>query len=694
LADQVQLDRVSNTVLANLQRAKACLDDRQWSEGVETLRQVMETSGGMLMGVTERRYVSVRDYCHLRLSQMPSEALALYRSRIDPVAQKWYEDGIRRLDRQSLVQVVEQAFASSVGDRALMALGEMALESGDYAAARSYWERILPVHPPEGVPVTWLAYPDSRIDPAAVRARLVMVSILEGATQRARGELDQFARLHREARGQFGGQEVGYLPALEWLLAENAPDRRVQPDGDWPTFAGCAERSRMAAAVADVGRVAWRRPLRPEPAERASVPRPRPRVADDAAAPLSCYPGVAGNLVAAATSSEVLVFDVRNGRPAWGGPVAAYRDQLDEATASPDPFDALGTPRWTVTIYGGRLLARVGSSVTGRPQNSTFRGHPAALVCLDLAAEGRLLWKMAPEEGWAVEGSPLAEGANVYVAMRRSDIRPQAHVACLDAQTGQLRWRRFICAAETPARGMLHECTHNLLTLAGDTLYYSTNLGAVAALSTMDGQIRWLSLYPRARQGDTARLAPHWHRELTPCLYHRGTLLVAPADSPRIFCLDASTGQILWQTGTQVEDAVHLLGATDDWLIASGQRLYWISLKPAGQGRVERVWPQGSERLGYGRGIIAGGRIYWPARGKIYRFNLKSGQPEKILDLAPLGLQGGNLVVAGGRLLVATPSELVALDWRAGSKPAEAELAEHASGASSAAQRFRFDAVR
>jgi outer membrane protein assembly factor BamB len=679
LSEQVQLDRADNAVLTNLGRAKACLDDHQWAEAVETLRQVMESSGGMLIAVTDRRYISVRDYCHLQLSQMPAEALALYRSRIDPVARQWYEDGVRRLDRQSLLNVVEQAFASGYGDQALLALGEMSLESGDYGSARTCWERILPVRPPDGTSNTWLAYPDSRIDRAAVLARLVMVSILEGATERARSELAQFVRLHAQARGVIAGQEVTYQSVLESLLAENTIGRRARPDNDWPTFAGCARRSREAAGLIDVGRVAWRRPLHAEPAERIEPRAPVAHAAEDASAPLSCHPVVSGDLVAAVTNSEILVFDALTGKPAWGSPVAAaYRDQSDEAPAPVDPSDALGTPRWTATIQGGRLFARVGSSVTNRPPNSTFRGRPASLVCLDLAAEGRLLWKMTPDEGWAVEGAPLSDGAHVYVAMRRSDIRPQAHVACFDAQTGQLRWRRFVCAADSPARGVLHERTHNLLTLAGDTIYYSTNLGAVAALNTADGQIRWVSLYPRSRQGDANRLATHWRRDLTPCLYHRGTLLVAPADSPRIFCLEASTGQILWQTGTQVEDVVHLLGATDDWLIAAGHRLYWINLKPAAQGRVERVWPQGNERLGYGRGVLADGRVYWPVRGKILRFNLRTGEPEKTIDLAPLGVPGGNLVAAGGRLLVATPHELVGLDWRPGKKPSEPGLASHA----------------
>jgi len=36
----------------------------------------------------------------------------------------------------------------------------------------------------------------------------------------------------------------------------------------------------------------------------------------------------------------------------------------------------------------------------------TFESQTGNLICLDLAAEGRLLWKITPEEGWAFEGTP------------------------------------------------------------------------------------------------------------------------------------------------------------------------------------------------------------------------------------------------------------------------------------------------
>jgi outer membrane protein assembly factor BamB len=234
-------------------------------------------------------------------------------------------------------------------------------------------------------------------------------------------------------------------------------------------------------------------------------------------------------------------------------------------------------------------------------------------------------------------------------------------VACFNAQTGHRRWRVFVCGAETRARGMFPDHTHNLLTLQHQTLYYNTNLGAVAAISARDGRLRWVSLYPRAREGNLQKPAPHWGRDLNPCLFHRGTLLVAPSDSPRIFALDAGTGQILWQTGTEVQDVVHLLGATTEHLIAGGKKLYWIGLKGEERGRVKHVWPDGPEKPGSGRGVLAGNSVLWPAGKKIYLFDQKTARPKKVIDLAARGASGGNLLLADGHLLIATGTELIAL---------------------------------
>jgi cellulose synthase operon protein C len=260
LSDAVQLDQIDQALRAQLDRAAVLLADRQWDEGVELLRQLAETSEGKLIDVAPHRFIPLREWCQLRLAALPPEALKLYRARVDSVAQRWYEQGIAARDRKLLQNVVDQAFASSFGDDALMALGDMSLESGDTAAARWQWQRVVPVTPsakPDAaaqprhgsdLPLdAWPSYPDTNLDLAAVRARLVLASILEGAADRAKAELAAFTKLHPDAQGTLGGRRGRYAALLESLLTESLSWPALRSAPGWPTFAGNPQRNKTAA---------------------------------------------------------------------------------------------------------------------------------------------------------------------------------------------------------------------------------------------------------------------------------------------------------------------------------------------------------------------------------------------------------------------------------------------------------------
>ena len=150
---------------------------------------------------------------------------------------------------------------------------------------------------------------------------------------------------------------------------------------------------------------------------------------------------------------------------------------------------------------------------------------------------------------------------------------------------------------------------------------------------------------------------------MNPCLVHKGLIIVAPTDCDRLFALDAATGLVVWSTPPQqAVDAVHLLGVGSERLIASGDRIYWIDIR---DGQISTSFPaQVEEGLrGYGRGLLAGGSVYWPTRDKIYVFAQDgSRQVRQPIDLAPLGLTGGNLVLAEDVLLIAAANELVAFN--------------------------------
>ncbi|MEX0977559.1 MAG: hypothetical protein WDZ48_01830, partial [Pirellulales bacterium] len=295
LSSSVSLDEADSSVRTHLERVKAYVADGQWDEAVESLRGLLEGDAKMI-AITPRRYVNLADYCQVQIASLPSDALALYRQRVDALAQDWYDQALAQRDADGLADIVDKAFCSSWGDDALWALGELELEQGHYSAARHYWEQLIEVPPGrisaalftaarkrpdlpaevasqldkwyvlddgaaepfyrmhvQGIlpdeasaslisfwkgsrlPFTRLAYPDTTLPRAEIRARLILVSIMEGSTRRARDELAALEQLHPGATGQLAGRTVNLAETLTAMVtaAESWPD--VALADDWPT---------------------------------------------------------------------------------------------------------------------------------------------------------------------------------------------------------------------------------------------------------------------------------------------------------------------------------------------------------------------------------------------------------------------------------------------------------------------------
>ncbi len=410
----------------------------------------------------------------------------------------------------------------------------------------------------------------------------------------------------------------------------------------------------------ELGVLRWRQPLEPAPAPDFSYTVRR--VAERKDAMLSYHPLLVDGLVLVNNANEILAFNAQTGAPAWSDDPAIFKYHPPGAQPS-GRHSSLGAARFTMTVFRRRLYARMGNPVTGGVNDMFGQPRPGFLICLDLEAQGKVLWdsrrSLPREEGWTFEGSPVTDGVNVYVAMRRSGVQPQAYVACLDAEQGRLRWRRLICSAESPAQGQAEEITHNLLTLDHGTLYYNTNLGAIAALDARDGQPKWISRYRRVKSIDVNDRAKHLYRDLTPCLYDRGVVYAAPADCREVLAFDASNGLLMWHA-PHPEDAVHLLGVGGGNLIVSGDKLWWLDARTGKA--VRDPFPASSQPKGFGRGVLAGDLVYWPTQTMIYVFDRATGQPTATIELSTRGthIGGGNLLVNGDSLLIACSSELLA----------------------------------
>jgi len=680
LSQNTQLELVDGTTRTRLAQLDDYIREKQWDELISILTSLIEAEDRRLFPISPARLVPVADYCRIRLAQLPAEALKIYREKVDPAAVELFEDAKRQQLPELYRSVVERAFASSVCDRALMALGDLAIERGLYATARAYWQMVLPMD--AELPEAWRLWPtvaDTKIDPALVRARLVLASILEGDLPRAQAEWNAFAELHPEATGFFAGEEQPLVPLLGRLLTEaQKPSGGSAPSvhasrAEWPTTAGSQDRFRVISGHLLPLGLAWQLSLPSigsgNPMIGLTSARSFRAAGNAGRDPLSFHPVAVGPNLFLATPQEILAWNLATGEPAWPGGPVIYRDPETQELGS---FDAsvgfLGIPQYTLTVYGSRLFARMGSPVTIRPPEG--RGAPlavSALVCLDLDAQGRLVWRQTPpEKNMVFEGTPVCDGDRVFTVLRRNEIQTQIWVAAYEAATGRLLWKQLLCMGEPLGRLTIPEASHILLTLAEEILFVSTNLGAVVALST-DGRIRWVVTYPRQRRVDLAELAPHWFRQPNYVVFHRGILYAAPADTPKILAIDAMSGQLLWYTDDETTSATFLLGVHGDRLIAGGGRLFWIGISGEERGRVLACWPDSSETPGYGRGTIVGQNVLWPAQDRLYVFDATDARPRAVIPLAPAEAEGGNLLIARGYLVVTGSQKLSVFRLQAGS---------------------------
>jgi outer membrane protein assembly factor BamB len=176
--------------------------------------------------------------------------------------------------------------------------------------------------------------------------------------------------------------------------------------------------------------------------------------------------------------------------------------------------------------------------------------------------------------------------------------------------------------------------------------------GILAACDTETGELQWAATYPISTERLGSDDAP------SALVYCGGRVFAKPRDSNQLMAFHAGEGRLLWSLDSPSRIR-HLLGVVEGRLIASGDHLWGIE---AATGRAWRFGFDDPEGYGFGRGTIAGGRIYWPTHEDLFVVNAMSGQLlDRILMNPASGITGGNLTIAGDRLIIAGPSTLTML---------------------------------
>jgi outer membrane protein assembly factor BamB len=596
----------------------------------------------------------------------------MYRARVDVQAEKWLQDGLANRDARPLRRVVEEAFCSRPGARALDVLGDLAFERGDFDQARSWWGMLIaPVDRDGEKPA--LVYPDPALDLARVQAKQILARVFAGEPEQAERELELYRKRHPGSAGLLGGRQGVYADLVQSFLEPAGGKGPAAEATEWPTFAGAASRNRTLPDAPSrrlwAGGPTWR--VRLDDGNARAVADPPLLTSAKSTSQLPMHPIIQGGKVFVADTRQVLGFHLRTGQLLFRH-VEAQAPQDRSGKSSTDLVT-----KHTLTISENRIYACVGAALLG-PGKEGARVEPGAsyLICLDVPADARAVGgPVSLQERWRVqadgprgvptvfEGAPLLHQGSVLVALTGlAGVRAQTSIACYDAATGALRWRQDLCDSPEYEDQPAPRNRRQLLTLAGTQVVYCSHAGALVALDALTGRRTWAVRYPV--RGPRLSDSESSSRDAGPCVYDGSRLFAAPADSDRVLCLDPQTGRVLWERdGVELTE---LLGVARRRLIFTTPNGIRALNAATGSDRGGWTQPDEGKLPGRGRGFLAAGWVFWPTqdpRLPLRALNVEDGSQERGSDaFEPTELRtlvAGNFAVGGGCLVSADAEELL-----------------------------------
>lgn len=689
-AQEPQRERIENPLAITIEEGLKHVANQKWVDAIELFQRAIDTSGDELVPIDHYQWHRVRWVIHREIARMPEAGREVYRRRVDGPARQRLEEAKRDRDFESMRRIPRDWFNSRPTEEALNLLAEEAFLHGDFASAERYWRMIhRPASVRERADSSELIYPDPSSDPAAIRARLILIQLFREELREAEAELIAFRKVHPDASGYLAGKRGPFAETLEAIL-KNPAARRLSParrgESDWPTFAGDPSRDSQTFGAKPYQlpeTPTWRIdiPTVPLPGGRRHEPDDLPSRSSDHVRSLAFHPIQWNDYLLFCDAARIWAIDAKNGQ---------FADvfQIDDKPANvfdltklvkvpifdaqlPSRLDS----RYTLTLSGGAVYARCGAQRFAMP-TSEARDIDSFIVCLAPVKDSpqpRLAsrWVLQPRQDrpdapLIFEGTPVVQGDQLFVgATRMQGGEFVCYVACYEGLQGRsvprLSWIREV--GKHSIQSGLPRSRAELLTLAESSLFYCSPSGTVMSIDPKTGRPNWEFRYPK-RNRDRVRDAIYG-RDLCPCVVGEGRVFVAPPDAERVFALDAFTGRLLWQSRNL--EVIHLLGVSRGNVICTLDRpirgICGLDVE-SGTDRYPDGWLQhdGDGEATFGRGFISDGVVYWPTKGGLHFLNAEDGAPlrqplvprDGYLAIEPFG----NLIPTENGMFVATPTQI------------------------------------
>jgi cellulose synthase operon protein C len=676
--DSAQLP-VSSDIAKSLEVLDELLVAEQWQQAIELLTHILDDQSANLVPVAtpiaaadkpqtgplpqpHKQYRHAGDIATQSLSHLPVSTIKQYQATAERQATLWWHAWEETGDAEFLHRIVRRSPLTGKALSAQLALGDAAWDRGDYSLAKHYWQELMAIanDPPAASTDEEVQATKLRADAPLISARLVLATLFNGQLHAAAAELKAYQLRYPQASGTLAARTGPLSIILQEIFDKRRKDASLNLLANQQSHVGLPRWSFELPTTSQVAssKTIW---LKNQP------PHMIPTISD--------LEG--GTSVVFANDGQTITgWRSDSGLPIWSSapnnspppakqplPISArtlYPPLGNQFSIEPD-LRGTGSPLWTISADDRSVLAVMGTGVAGYA-SSEARQPQSELVCLDLGREGGLRWKFLADDllptdsGWEFEGSPLLDGGIAYQLLVRRRTLLEFQMMAIDSVTGEVRWTRPIGKGLLNIPANQNRISHLRLTGGSGLLVVATDCGFISAVHQHDGRLAWSVTYPTAANNLQTResLAAG---SASRVLYANGDFFVATHDQPRLWRIDASSGDVIWSKRLPRQELIPV-GLYENTLVIAGQSLSGVDSQT---GRTRWTYaPDDPETNGFGTAVMAYDHILFPSRHHLKAIDVTDGQIAGSLDLQQLAgrFGGGHLLPHTDQLIIASPSSI------------------------------------
>jgi outer membrane protein assembly factor BamB len=522
----------------------------EFREALKIYQQVIDKYPNVLYRTSRYGvFVPITQYCQRRILGFPPTDLAHYRTQYDARAAEAFEQARRQYSLLGLSDIVDGMLATSYGGKAIVELGNAALDAGHYLAALEYFSSVQDFFPDKN-----LRTPELELKIAQCRKMLGEPEPKSVAAAGSSGlTAEQLARL----------RQVIAASAYEKppFFTQRASEPNVAPD-DYALMPPTTDPLGLADPV-------WQFTL---PGSRRDLF-------------VFSQPVVTDNSAIYRHKNILYCRSILNGSLRWTndlGGRAVWQNTNERQY-----------PQEDVLVQDGMVFTPISKA-------------GPSLVALD-EVTGQVKWAYGPmvaatveESRMRFEAAPAGGPRTIYAGYVLDNIEGDTHIdseyglIAFDSTSGRIHWRQPLCrlAPGKFSAGFAEQRRNRIRSFTSPplyhqgTVYYNTNAGVVAAMDAMSGRIKWLMRYPYypgvhdatrqfGRGGELVQYSRVYFTPHDPMFWYNQRpmldgerLFVLPVDTNTMLCVDRRSGKVNWSRAKAGPGCAYLLGLTADRKLA------------------------------------------------------------------------------------------------------------------------------